>query len=108
MDPRVVLDWCKSLAPRRVLIVGPSTPKRVAIPTELSRPISIKGKGKGNPRTNSALDEGEFSTPPPGRFASGKREGYHFTGVWVGLRVVLDWRKSLAPHRVSILGPSTP
>jgi hypothetical protein len=51
-----------------------------------------------------ALDEGEFSTPHPGNFASGKGEGNHFTGGWVGPRAGLDGGRL---HRDSIFGQST-
>jgi hypothetical protein len=42
MDPRAGLDGSgKSRPPQRVSIPGPSSPQRVAIPTELSRPSYI-------------------------------------------------------------------
>jgi hypothetical protein len=37
VGPRVGLDGCGKSRPRRDLIPGPNRPKRVAIPTELSR-----------------------------------------------------------------------
>ena len=38
----------------------------------------------------SALDWGEWSTPPPGGSAPRERPGIHCTGGWVGPRAGLD------------------
>jgi hypothetical protein len=43
------------------------------------------------PFLNSALDEGEWSASPPGRFNPGERApSTHCIGGWVGLRAGLD------------------
>jgi hypothetical protein len=42
MGPRADLDGCRKSLSRRDSILGPSSPYRVAIPTELSRPTDNK------------------------------------------------------------------
>jgi len=41
VGPRAVLDGCGKSRPHRDSIPGPSSPWRVAVPTELSRPLII-------------------------------------------------------------------
>ena len=73
-----------------------------------------KGKGKILPRADhegsegeqlygstlssaSALVEGRWSTPRPGRFTPGKDPGTHCTGGWVGPRAGLDGCGKILP-----------
>ena len=53
MGPRVGLDGCGKSRLHRDSILGPSSPQRVAIPTELSRPThSVSGYGNDAKRFN--------------------------------------------------------
>ena len=101
-------------------------PKTALFTTDnITYKLFIYVKGKGLPRTGhegpegkqmysstlpstSALDEGGWSTPRPGRFTPGKdpvgivqEAGWAPGPVWTGA-------ESLPPHRYSIPGPSSP
>jgi hypothetical protein len=56
----------------------------------------------------SALDEGGWSMPRPGRFTPRKKPGTLCRRVWVDPRTGLDGCGKSLPHRDSIPGPSSP
>jgi len=56
----------------------------------------------------SALDDGEWSMPHPGRFNPREKSSTHCIGGWVSIRAGLDGCGKSRPHRDSIRGPSSP
>ena len=132
VGPMAGLDGREKSRPfHRDSIPGPSSPQRVAIPTELtgllhSRGITVNCSllivSKFHPRTgykdpkeeqgyvrtlslNSVLDGGMWSTPRLGRFTSGKHARY--VEGWVGPKSGLDGRVKSRPH-TSIRSPDRP
>ena len=52
VGPRAGLDWCGKSHPHRDSIPGPFSLQRIAIPTELSRPLRALGRSEISRNTN--------------------------------------------------------
>jgi hypothetical protein len=94
VDPRAGLDWCWETRPQRDSIPLPSSPSRVAIPTELPRPRHEILQAHGWPFCNDLDLNFKFPT-------DGRRRASNFVLEWYSPEGSSNLQRVAVPNAAS-------